>query len=86
MRRHDARGLEQLVGDQVDIDLLGRSGHAASSLAKRARELARTEDLFRGANHPYTQKTTKWMAHNVVHMARMLAERPIPAEGNTVPK
>ena len=25
-----------------------------------------------GENHPYTQKTTKWMAHNVVHLARML--------------
>ena len=38
-----------------------------------------------GWNHAYTQKTTKWMAHNVVHFARMLKERPIPAEGNTVP-
>jgi multimeric flavodoxin WrbA len=38
-----------------------------------------------GDNHPYTQKTTKWMAHNVVHLARMLKERPIPPEGNTVP-
>jgi multimeric flavodoxin WrbA len=39
----------------------------------------------KGWNHPYTQKTTMWMAHNVVHMARMLKEHPIPAEGNTVP-
>ena len=38
-----------------------------------------------GWNHAYTQKTTGWMAHNVVHFARMLKERPIPAEGNTVP-
>jgi multimeric flavodoxin WrbA len=38
-----------------------------------------------GRDHPYTQKTTKWMAHNVVHMARLLKEHPIPAEGNTVP-
>jgi multimeric flavodoxin WrbA len=38
-----------------------------------------------GVHHPYTQKTTKWMAHNVVHLARMLKERPIPPEGNTVP-
>ena len=38
-----------------------------------------------GWNHPYTQKTTNWMAHNVVHLARMLKERPIPPEGNTVP-
>jgi multimeric flavodoxin WrbA len=38
-----------------------------------------------GWNHAYTQKTTNWMAHNVVHLARMLKERPIPPEGNTVP-
>ena len=38
-----------------------------------------------GANHPYTLKTAGWMAHNVVHMARMLKEHPIPPEGNTVP-
>jgi hypothetical protein len=25
------------------------------------------------------------MAHNVVHMARILKENPIPPEGNTVP-
>jgi multimeric flavodoxin WrbA len=39
----------------------------------------------RGWEHAYTQKTTTWMAHNVVHLARMLKERPIPPEGNTVP-
>lgn len=38
-----------------------------------------------GDDHPYTQKTTKWMAHNVVHLARMLKATPIPPEGNTVP-
>lgn len=38
-----------------------------------------------GASHPYTLKTAGWMAHNVVHLARMLKENPIPAEGNTVP-
>ncbi|HKP91985.1 MAG TPA: flavodoxin family protein [Thermoleophilaceae bacterium] len=38
-----------------------------------------------GWNHAYTQKTTNWMAHNVVHLARMLKEHPIPPEGNTVP-
>jgi multimeric flavodoxin WrbA len=39
-----------------------------------------------GERHPYTQKTTRWMAHNVVHLARMLkAAGGIPAEGNTVP-
>ena len=39
-----------------------------------------------GQDHPYTQKTTKWMAHNVVHLARILkAAGGIPPEGNTVP-
>jgi multimeric flavodoxin WrbA len=37
-----------------------------------------------GWDHAYTQKTATWMAHNVVHLARMLKERPIPPEGNTV--
>ena len=36
-----------------------------------------------GENHPYTQRTTRWMAHNLVHLARMLKQNPIPAEGNT---
>lgn len=39
-----------------------------------------------GWDHAYTRKTAGWMAHNVVHFARMLKERPIPAEGNTVPR
>jgi multimeric flavodoxin WrbA len=38
-----------------------------------------------GAEHPYTLKTAGWMAHNVVHMARILKASPIPAEGNVVP-
>ena len=33
----------------------------------------------------YTRKTAGWMAHNVVHVARMLKTNPIPPEGNTVP-
>jgi multimeric flavodoxin WrbA len=33
----------------------------------------------------YVRKTCTWMSHNVVHMARMLKQTPIPAEGNTVP-
>ena len=36
-----------------------------------------------GESHPYTQRTTRWMAHNLVHMARILKANPIPAEGNT---
>jgi multimeric flavodoxin WrbA len=36
-----------------------------------------------GENHPYTQRTTRWMAHNTVHLARILRASPIPAEGNT---
>jgi multimeric flavodoxin WrbA len=34
-----------------------------------------------GIEHPYTRKTAGWMAH----LARMLRERPIPAEGNCTP-
>jgi hypothetical protein len=36
-----------------------------------------------GDQHLYTQRTTRWMAHNAVHMARILRAMPIPAEGNT---
>jgi multimeric flavodoxin WrbA len=36
-----------------------------------------------GETHPYTQRTTRWMAHNTVHLARILRASPIPAEGNT---
>jgi multimeric flavodoxin WrbA len=37
-----------------------------------------------GQTHPYTVRTTKWMAHNLVHVARSLKATPIPPEGNTV--
>jgi multimeric flavodoxin WrbA len=37
-----------------------------------------------GQDHAYTQKTSTWMAHNVVHLARILKQNPIPPEGNTV--
>ncbi len=40
--------------------------------------------LEEGVDHPYTQRTTRWMAHNLVHMARILRANPIPAEGNTI--
>src|ERR671914_389939 len=36
-----------------------------------------------GEHHAYAQRTTRWMAHNAVHMARILRATPIPAEGNT---
>ncbi len=39
--------------------------------------------LEAGQDHEYTKRTTRWMAHNLVHLARMLKDRPIPAEGNT---
>src|SRR4051812_24836885 len=38
-----------------------------------------------GAEHPYTRKTASWMAHNVLHMARILRDNPIPREGNPGP-
>ena len=37
----------------------------------------------RGDEHEYTKRTTKWMAHNLVHLARILKANPIPPEGNT---
>jgi multimeric flavodoxin WrbA len=36
-----------------------------------------------GEHHAYTQRTRRWMAHNAVHIARILRSTPIPAEGNT---
>jgi multimeric flavodoxin WrbA len=36
-----------------------------------------------GEDHPYTKRTTRWMAHNAVHVARILRASPIPADGNT---
>ena len=38
-----------------------------------------------GWSSEYTRKTCRWMAHNTVHMARILKASPIPPEGNTVP-
>lgn len=37
-----------------------------------------------GAKHPYTKRTAGWVAHNLVHVARILKANPIPGEGNTV--
>ena len=37
-----------------------------------------------GEDHPYTQKTASWSAHNMLHMARILRDNPIPPIGNTV--
>lgn len=42
--------------------------------------------LDAGQDHAYTKRTTRWMAHNLVHMARILKANPIPAEGNTFDK
>lgn len=39
--------------------------------------------LEAGQDHEYTKRTTRWMAHNLVHLARMLKDNPIPSEGNT---
>lgn len=39
-----------------------------------------------GAEHSYTKRTAGWVAHNLVHLARILKANPIPPEGNTVPK
>jgi multimeric flavodoxin WrbA len=37
-----------------------------------------------GPEHPYTQRTSSWCAHNLLHMAVILRDHPIPAIGNTV--
>ena len=39
----------------------------------------------KGPESAYTQKTASWMAHNCVHLARMLKQTAIPPEGNVVP-
>lgn len=39
--------------------------------------------LEAGQDHAYTKRTTRWMAHNLVHLARILKANPIPPEGNT---
>lgn len=36
-----------------------------------------------GRTSEFTNKTLRIMSWNLIHFARMLAERPIPAEGNT---
>ncbi len=36
-----------------------------------------------GQDHADTKRTTRWMAHNLVHLARILKANPIPPEGNT---
>jgi len=37
-----------------------------------------------GPEHPYTQRTSSWCAHNLLHMARILRDNPIPPIGNTL--
>src|SRR5262249_50925578 len=37
-----------------------------------------------GEDHAYTQRTSSWCAHNLLHMARILKASPIPPEGNTL--
>ena len=37
-----------------------------------------------GRGNDFTKKTLRIMTWNMIHFARALAERPIPAEGNTV--
>jgi multimeric flavodoxin WrbA len=37
-----------------------------------------------GENHPYTQRTSSWCAHNLLHMVRIMRENPIPPIGNTL--
>ena len=38
-----------------------------------------------GRQNAFTKQTLRIMTWNLIHFARMLSERPIPAEGNTVP-
>ena len=37
-----------------------------------------------GPDHPYTQRTSYWCAHNLLHMAVILKDHPIPPIGNTL--
>ena len=53
--------------------LLGRGGGPGPSYLEAG-----------GEDHPYTQKTSSWCAHNLLHMARILRDNPIPPIGNTV--
>ena len=37
-----------------------------------------------GPEHAYTQRTSSWCAHNLLHMARIMRDNPIPPIGNTL--
>jgi multimeric flavodoxin WrbA len=37
-----------------------------------------------GPDHAYTQRTSSWCAHNLLHLARILRDSPIPPIGNTL--
>jgi multimeric flavodoxin WrbA len=37
-----------------------------------------------GEEHPYTKRTSSWCAHNLLHMAVILRDNPIPPIGNTL--
>ncbi len=37
-----------------------------------------------GESHEYTQRTSSWCAHNLLHMARIMRDNPIPPIGNTL--
>jgi multimeric flavodoxin WrbA len=37
-----------------------------------------------GHEHPYTQRTSTWCAHNLLHMAVIMRDNPIPPIGNTL--
>ena len=37
-----------------------------------------------GPEHPYTKRTSSWCAHNLLHLARILRDNPIPPIGNTL--
>ena len=37
-----------------------------------------------GEQHEYTRRTSSWCAHNLLHMARIIRDNPIPPEGNTL--
>jgi multimeric flavodoxin WrbA len=37
-----------------------------------------------GHMHPYTLRTSSWCAHNLLHMAHIMRDNPIPPIGNTL--
>jgi len=37
-----------------------------------------------GEDHAYTKRTSSWTAHNLLHMARIMRDNPIPPIGNTL--